>query len=244
MKSPFVAFLALLLFSISACQSSRNTVKLSSEEKSKIKDFQSLIPKKDSLYHVLIATSKGDMMVKLYNETPVHRDNFIQKVKEGYYDSLEFHRVINDFMIQGGRPNPTPDGSPQPYSKELIPAEFRTDQHIYHRRGALAAARTNNPEKASSSTQFYIVQRKPYTLPQLEEHAEERELTLNDFQKELYTSIGGTPHLDGAYTVYGELENGFDVLDKIASTTTDEKDQPTTAIRMKMYLLNQPKQLK
>lgn len=244
MKSPIFAFLILVIVSISSCQSSRKSIRLSSEEKSKIKEFQSFIPKKDTLYHVLIATSKGDMMVKLYNETPIHRDNFIQKVKEGYYDSLEFHRVINEFMIQGGRPNPSADGTPHPYSKELIPAEFRTEQHLYHRRGALAAARTNNPEKASSSTQFYIVQRKPYTLPKLEEHALDRELTLNEFQKELYTSIGGTPHLDGEYTVYGELEKGFDVLDKIATSDTDEKDQPTPPIRMKMYLLNQPKQLK
>ncbi len=234
----------LILALVSACQSSKITTDYSSQELEKIQRFQSLIPKKDSLYHVLIATSKGDMMVKLFNQTPLHRDNFIEKVESGYYDSLEFHRVIDDFMIQGGRPNPTENGEPNPFSGELIPAEFRIDQGIYHKRGALAAARNNNPEKASSSTQFYIVQRKPYSESDLEEHIGERELTLNETQKTLYTTTGGTPHLDGGYTVFGELEIGFEVLDKIATTETGEKDEPTNPIRMKMYLLNQPKKLR
>lgn len=244
MKSNFLLGLILLNFSISACKSSKSAIKLSSEEKTKIKTFQSFIPKNDSLYHVLIATSEGDMLVKLFNETPIHRDNFVAKVKEGYYDSLEFHRVIDDFMIQGGRPNPTEDGTPHPYSDQLIPAEFRTSQGLYHKRGALAAARTNNPEKASSSIQFYIVQRQAYRPSQLDSLISERDLTLNETQRELYLTEGGTPHLDGAYTVYGELEKGFDVLDAIAKTETDEKDQPRDPIRMKMYLLNQPKKLK
>jgi peptidyl-prolyl cis-trans isomerase B (cyclophilin B) len=244
MKSQIPALLFLIFLSFSACQSSKTVGKLSQEEKAKVKSFQSLIPPKDSLYHVLIATSQGDMLVKLFNETPLHRDNFVQKVKEGYYDSLEFHRVINDFMIQGGRPNPTEDEEPHPYSKELIPAEFKIDQGIYHKRGALAAARNNNPEKASSSTQFYIVQRKAYSEGDLEEHIKDRDLTLNESQKTLYTTIGGTPHLDGGYTIYGELEQGFDVLDKIALSETGERDEPINPIRMKMYLLNQPKNLR
>lgn len=235
-----ILFLALVF----ACQSSKTTTSYSSQELEKIKSFQSLIPKKDSLYHVLIATSKGDMMVKLFNQTPLHRDNFVAKVKSGYYDSLEFHRVINDFMIQGGRPNPTEDGEPHPFSGELIPAEFRIDQGIYHKRGALAAARNNNPEKASSSTQFYIVQRQPYRPAQLDSTIVERELTLNSEQKALYIKTGGTPHLDGGYTVFGELEIGFEVLDKIATTETGERDEPVNPIRMKMYLLNQPKKLR
>jgi peptidyl-prolyl cis-trans isomerase B (cyclophilin B) len=235
-----ILFLAVL----TACQSSKTATNFSSLELEKIKTFQSLIPKKDSLYHVLIATSKGDMMVKLFNQTPLHRDNFIEKVKLGYYDSLEFHRVINDFMIQGGRPNSTENGEPNPFSGELIPAEFRIEQGIYHKRGALAAARNNNPEKASSSTQFYIVQRKPYSESDLEEHVKDRELTLNETQRTLYTTIGGTPHLDGGYTVFGELEIGFEVLDMIATTETGERDEPVNPIRMKMYLLNQPKKLR
>uniref|UniRef100_UPI0025FDB04D peptidylprolyl isomerase n=1 Tax=Algoriphagus sp. TaxID=1872435 RepID=UPI0025FDB04D len=234
----------LFLILITACQSSKINSDYSGKELEKIKTFQSLVPKKDSLYHVLISTSKGDMMVKLYNQTPLHRDNFVAKVKSDYYDSLEFHRVINEFMIQGGRPNPTENDEPNPFSGELIPAEFRIDQGIYHKRGALAAARNNNPEKASSSTQFYIVHRKPYTESALEEHIKDRNLTLNEAQKTLYTKIGGTPHLDGGYTVFGELEIGFDVLDKIATTETGEKDEPINPIRMKMYLLNQPKKLR
>ncbi|MBN3582982.1 peptidylprolyl isomerase [Algoriphagus aestuarii] len=237
-------FICILILAISACQSSKKSLQLSAAEKSKIKEFQKLFPKKDSVYHVLIATTEGDMMVNLYNQTPLHRDNFIEKVKAGYYDSLEFHRVINDFMIQGGRPNPTKDGESPPFQGELIPAEFRTEAGIYHKRGALAAARTNNPEKASSSTQFYIVQRKPYTESELDAHGKERELSINETQKTLYTTVGGTPHLDGEYTVYGELETGFEVLDKIANTKTGEKDEPVTPIRMKMYLLNQPKMLR
>ena len=234
----------ILLIGFSSCQSSKINSAYSGAELEKIKTFQSLIPKKDSLYHVLIATSKGDMMVKLYNQTPLHRDNFVAKVKSNYYDSLEFHRVINEFMIQGGRPNPTEDGETAPFQGELIPAEFRTDQDIYHKRGALAAARTNNPEKASSSTQFYIVQRNPYTESSLEEHVKDRDLTLNDTQRMLYTTVGGTPHLDGGYTVFGELEIGYEVLDKIATTETGERDEPVNPIRMKMYLLNQPKKLR
>ena len=245
MKQPlFRLFSFVLILSFSACQSNKNTLQFNSAELAKIKEYQSYLPKKDSLYHVLIATSEGDMMVKLYNQTPLHRDNFIEKVKAGYYDSLEFHRVINEFMIQGGRPKPTENGETAPYQGELIPAEFRTDQDIYHKRGALAAARTNNPEKASSSTQFYIVQRSPYSVAALEDHIQERELTLNETQKTLYTTIGGTPHLDGGYTVFGELEIGFEVLDKIAKTETGEKDEPIKPIKMKMYMLNQPKNLR
>lgn len=242
MKSKVIPHILLAILLFTACKSNQLLGYFSPEEISKIEYYKELIPKKDPYYHVLIATSEGDMMVQLFNITPLHRDNFISKVRANYYDSLEFHRVINDFMIQGGRPKLSPEENP--YQGELIPAEFRIEEGVYHRRGALAAARTNNPEKASSSTQFYIVQRKPYRESQLDSLITERELTLNDEQKALYLSTGGTPHLDGGYTVFGKLELGYDVLDKIAETDTDEKDQPVNPIRMKMYLLNQPKKLK
>lgn len=239
--------LICLLF-LAACSSSKTSSKLTSAEKDAIKKSIKQIDTKDGCYHVLITTSMGDMIVKLYNETPLHRDNFVEKVKAGFYDSLLFHRVINNFMIQGGDPISKTATAGQGLGSgsapgDRIAAEFRTEQDIYHKRGALAAARDGNPAKASSNCQFYIVQRKPWRPSQLDSTIVSRKLVLNDKQKELYVSTGGTPHLDGGYTVFGELEQGFDVLDRIAATatTTAPPDRPVTDVRMKMYLLNEPK---
>lgn len=217
--------------------------KLTPEEKKTIKKYSRLIDRKDGMYHVLIMTNEGNMVVRLFNETPLHRDNFISKVKSGFYDSLTFHRVINNFMIQGGDPT---SKKPQPGQTigngsapgDRIPAEFRTEQGVYHKRGALAAARDNNPQKASSNCQFYIVQRKVWRSGQLDSTVTSRRLNLNDAQKKLYTSIGGTPHLDGGYTVFGELEEGTEVLDKIAAVKTDRSDRPEKDVRMRLFLLN------
>ena len=223
--------------------------KFSKAEKGVIKKYSKTISKKDESYHVLIITDAGDMVVKLYNETPLHRDNFITKVKSGFYDSLMFHRVINNFMIQGGDPTSKKAQPGQMLGNgsatgDRIPAEFRTEQGIYHKRGALAAARDNNPEKASSNCQFYIVQRQPWRTTQLDSAIVQRKLILNDAQKSLYTTVGGTPHLDGGYTVYGELVQGFDVLDKIAATKTNKSDRPEADVRMRMFILNEPKMKK
>ncbi len=219
---------------------------LSKSEIEAIKKYSKSINSKDGQYHVLIMTDQGNMVVKLYNETPLHRDNFIAKVKAGFYDSLMFHRVINNFMIQGGDPNSKKAQPGQALGNGsaaggLIPAEFRTEQGIYHKRGVLAAARNNNPEKASSNCQFYIVQRPAWRTTQLDSTIVQRKLVLNDAQKKLYTTMGGTPHLDGEYTVYGELEQGFDVLDKIAGTKTNKSDRPETDVRMRMFVLSEPK---
>ena len=219
---------------------------LSESEIETVKKHSKTINKKDGNYHVLIMTDQGNMVVKLYNETPLHRDNFIAKVKSGFYDSLMFHRVINNFMIQGGDPNSKKAQPGQTLGNGsapggLIPAEFRTEQGIYHKRGVLAAARDNNPEKASSNCQFYIVQRPALRTSQLDSTIVQRKLTLNEAQKKLYTTVGGTPHLDGEYTVYGELEQGFDVLDKIAATKTNKSDRPETDVRMRMFVLSEPK---
>lgn len=219
---------------------------LSKSEMDAIKKHSKTINKKDGNYHVLIMTDAGDMIVKLYNETPLHRDNFIAKVKSGFYDSLMFHRVINNFMIQGGDPNSKKAQPGQTLGNGsapggLIPAEFRTEQGIYHKRGVLAAARDNNPEKASSNCQFYIVQRPAWRTTQLDSTIVQRKLVLNDAQKKLYTTLGGTPHLDGEYTVYGELEHGFEVLDKIAASKTNKSNRPETDVRMRMFVLNEPK---
>lgn len=233
----------LLLIVLTSCSTSKYFRKLNSDEASAIKAYSKQINKKDGLTHVLIITNMGNMVVKLYNETPLHRDNFITKVKAGFYDSLMFHRVINNFMIQGGDPTSKKAQTGQSLGSgdapgERIPAEFRTDKNIYHKRGALAAARDGNPEKASSNCQFYIVQRKTWRATQLDSTIVARKLTLNDEQKKIYTTKGGTPHLDGGYTVFGELEIGFDVLDKIATTKT-KSDRPEEDIRMKMFLLKE-----
>jgi len=173
---------------------------------------------------VLMKTSMGDMKIKLYNETPLHRDNFVKLVKEKFYDGLLFHRVIRDFMIQGG----DPDSKDAPAGKMLgmgdpgytIPAEIfannsqvensgmgsipaGTSPMFTHKKGALAAARTNNPEKRSSGSQFYIVH--------------------ND---------NGTPHLDGEYTVFGEVIEGMEVVDKIATVKTGAADRPVEDVKI------------
>ncbi len=235
--------LTCFVFAASSCASSLKYRKATAEEKETIRQYRNTINTDDGTYHILMMTDKGNMVVKLYNETPLHRDNFVKLVRSGFYDNLLFHRVINEFMIQGGDPNSKnakPDsalgsgGAPG----GRIPAEFRTEQHIYHKRGALAAARDNNAEKASSNSQFYIVQRNTWRVSQLDSSAAARGFTLNPVQKRVYTTIGGTPHLDGNYTVFGELEIGFDVLDSIATIKTGERDRPVEDIRMRMFLLN------
>jgi peptidyl-prolyl cis-trans isomerase B (cyclophilin B) len=236
--------LVLALF-ISSCSGTKYFRKLDKEEKRAVKESKKWVAVSKKEAHVLIMTSKGNMVVKLYNQTPLHRDNFLSKVSAGFYDSLLFHRVINRFMIQGGDPeskNATAEkrigGGAAPGDR--IPAEFRTDQKIYHQRGALAAARTDNPEKASSNCQFYIVQRPAWRKTELDSTIAARKLVLTEEQKKLYTTVGGTPHLDGGYTVFGELLQGFEVLDSIAVTPT-KSDRPLTDVRMRMFLLNKPK---
>lgn len=242
-----IRYLIILLLATGCSQ--KYYRELSKPEEAAIKKYKKEINPRDGMYHVLIMTTEGNMVLKLYNETPLHRDNFVEKVKAGFYDSLLFHRVINNFMIQGGDPtskNAIPGARVGSGSAPgaRIPAEFRTDKGIYHKRGVLAAARDNNPEKASSNCQFYIVQRQVWRSAQLDSTIVQRNLTLNEEQKKIYTTIGGTPHLDGGYTVYGELESGFEVLDKIAASKTDKADRPEKDIRMKMFLLNEPKNLK
>lgn len=246
---------------------------------------------------VVIKTKYGIIKIKLYNETPKHRDNFIKLIKEHYYDSLLFHRVINSFMIQGGDPDSKyaqagqilGNGGPD----YTIPAEFVPT--IFHKRGALAAARESdqiNPTKASSGSQFYIVQGKIFSneeLNYLEQRINENKKNqligqmmntpeygwmktkldsmiksgnpnaIQDFlnetnsvvekemnkigifkftteQRKLYTTIGGAPHLDGSYTVFGEVIEGINVVDSIASVNRDKNDRPIEDIRMFIYL--------
>lgn len=249
---------------------------------------------------VLIETTYGDMKVKLYDETPKHRDNFVKLVKDGFYDSLLFHRVIDEFMIQGGDPDSKGAdtaarlGSGGPGYK--LDAEIK--ENFYHKRGVLAAAREGdqvNPERKSSGSQFYIVDGRKFTdeeldkleermnmqkkneifmeLIQSEEHADLRqaydsirqardreafeELVQNriepliqkelekqgkfgfsEEQRKVYKETGGAPHLDGAYTAFGEVYEGLDVLDSISAVKTKPGDRPVEDIMMKMEMIN------
>ena len=191
---------------------------------------------------VLITTNFGDIKLVLYNETPLHRDNFIKLVKEGLYDSLLFHRVMQNFMIQGGDPdskNAAPkimlgNGGPG----YTIPAKF--DTNFIHKKGALAAARQPdnvNREKASSGSQFYIVQGKTYTREEIEKMGKRNGVHYSEEQIKIYEEVGGTPFLDGNYTVYGEVIEGFDVIDKIADVEVDRANRPKEDIVMTMKIV-------
>lgn len=243
---------------------------------------------------VKIQTTLGDIIVRLYDETPLHRDNFAKLVKEGFYDGTLFHRVIRDFMIQGG----DPESKGAPAGKQLgtggpgytIEAEIK--EGIFHRRGALAAARQGdeiNPERRSSGSQFYIVWGQVYKEGQMRQLAKQMEMQqmqdtfnklasqhrdeimrmrrerdraglqelqdhlaaeaealvktkgsgLTDKQKEIYTTIGGTPHLDGQYTVFGEVESGLDIVDMIQQTATSRGDRPVNDIEMVMKIVEE-----
>ncbi len=246
---------------------------------------------KDTL--VEITTSHGVILVRLYKETPLHRSNFIKLASSGFYDSLLFHRVIKDFMIQGGDPTSrNADSAAMLGSGEngyRIPAEF--NKLYFHKKGALAAARDNNPEKASSGCQFYLVQGKKWTTQELngmvnginynnkmimlqeytnrdsvkarledynmrgdqaglekymkeikadlDKQFEPLMYTMNTMQIAEYMQNGGTPHLDGSYTVFGEMLTGFDVLDKIAAEKTYTMNRPVKDMRMKMKIVIQ-----
>ena len=196
----------------------------------------------DKVYYVKIETSYGDMVVKLYNETPLHRDNFIKLVKEGTYDGLLFHRVINQFMIQGGDPNSRTAKPGQMLGDgELgytIPAEFVPG--LYHKKGALAAARQGdevNPQKASSSCQFYIVQGTTWDANRLKMVEQRMGKSFTPEQAEVYGTVGGKTLLDGDYTVFGEVVEGMEVIDKIAAVQCGPMDRPVEDVKMKMSVV-------
>lgn len=240
---------------------------------------------------ILIKTTMGDIKIKLYDGTPVHRDNFIKLVNMGFYDGISFHRVIKDFMIQAGDPV-TKTGLTKiqldSLSTYTIPAEFHKE--YYHKKGVISAAREGNdvnPEMRSSGTQFYIVQGKKYSdaeikateerinsnikqvlfskfiketgdsarlsgTPLQDSEIQERAsmkmfdylTTLGDFkfsdeQFNSYKNIGGTPRLDGTYTVFGEVIEGLETVDKIASVATDQSDKPINDVKIiKMKLVS------
>ncbi len=195
-----------------------------------------------------VETSLGKFTLRLYDETPVHRDNFIKLVKEGFYDSVLFHRVIKDFMVQAGDPeSKNADDTCFLGLTDIgyaLPAEFRPD--LFHKKGALAAARQGddvNPKRESSGSQFYIVTGRRYSRGELHDLEKQRNTALTDNLKtppfrfseaqiEAYTSQGGAPHLDGRYTVFGEVVNGMDVIEKIEAVETNDDDRPVSNVRI------------
>lgn len=189
---------------------------------------------------VKIITDSGTIVVRLFDETPLHRDNFIKLVRQKFYDSVLFHRVIKNFMIQGGDPQSKHAQPGQQLGNGdvgyKIPAEF--NEKIFHKKGVLAAARDNNPEKASSGCQFYIVQGKVYTDSTLDDLISKRMKgkKIPEDQRQVYKTLGGTPWLDMNYTIFGEVIKGQEVVDKIAATKTDAHDRPVTDIHMKMRM--------
>lgn len=188
-----------------------------------------------------VETDFGTMKLKLYNDTPLHRDNFIKLANEGFYDGLLFHRIIDGFMIQGGDPDSKEATPQQPLGAGglgyLVDAELG---HL-HYKGALAAARTGgpgNPEKKSSSCQFYIVDGKPVSGAELDNFARSKKITYTDAQRQKYKEVGGAPFLDMDYTVYGEVVEGLDIIDKIAAVQTASANRPVEDVRMKVRIVD------
>ncbi|MBB5397150.1 peptidylprolyl isomerase [Mucilaginibacter sp. AK015] len=195
--------------------------------------------------YVRIKTSYGNVIIRLYNQTPLHRDNFIKLAKQGFYNGTLFHRVIQNFMIQGGDPDSRDTTKNKPGAelgngdlKYTVPAEFRDS--LFHKRGVLAAARDDNPAKASSACQFYIVEGKRWTAGKLDtlEMTRLKGRKIPGWQRDIYTTVGGVPHLDQNYTVYGEVVSGIDMVDLIAAVKKDERDRPLTDIPMTVVVLS------
>jgi len=198
----------------------------------------STVKKKDRKKDVLLQTSMGDIVIRLADSTPLHRDNFLKLVKMKYHDGILFHRVIKDFMIQAGDPNSKTAkpgerlGSGGP--GYTVPSEIRAS--LFHKKGVIAAARLGdsvNPQKASSGSQFYLAQGKKFTDEELDNMEKSlpggRKITAE--QREVYKTLGGIPHLDGAYTVFGEIVQGREVVDKIAVVATS-RDRPVEDVKI------------
>jgi len=204
--------------------------------------LSSVFAAKPKHQYVKIKTDQGECIIMLYNKTPLHRDNFVKLVKSGFYNGTLFHRVINTFMIQGG----DPDSKNAAPNIELgngdvgytIPAELSDSLSLFHKKGVLGAARDDNPQMASSGCQFYIVQGKKFTDPQLDTLERKRmHFKIPQWQRDIYKNIGGSPHLDRKYTVYGEVVRGLSLVDSVAAVKTGTNDRPLTNIGMTVTLL-------
>ena len=239
----FTLVLCLILASCSSSKTNDGSAKFTSSKANteqgtdKQNDKQLTTRNMDNLTKVLIKTSEGDITIALYDNTPKHKENFLKLVKDGFYNNVLFHRIIQGFMIQTG----DPDSKGAPAGKMLgnggpgytIPAEFKPEN--YHKRGAVAAARLGdqmNPTKASSGSQFYIVDGKTFNTNMMAQISYQYRKTFTDEQRKVYETIGGAPFLDGDYTVFGEVVSGMDVVDKIAAKPKDRFDRPTTDVKI------------
>lgn len=203
-----------------------------------------VVPADTSEHVIRFETTKGTFCVKLYNDTPQHRDNFLRLVREKFYDGILFHRVISGFMIQAGdsasRHAAAGEKLGETHEPYTVPAEIKFPTH-FHKIGALAAARESddvNPEKASSAWQFYVVTGRTFnddTIGQIEDYLDRttnHTVRLTEEQKEVYRNVGGAPHLDGTYTVFGEVVEGLDVVDSIQWVERDENNRPIEDVRI------------
>lgn len=191
--------------------------------------------------YALITTDMGDIKVKLYNTTPRHRENFIKLANEGFYKDLLFHRVMNEFMIQGGDPDSRGAAPGQRLGNGGPGYTLEKEFGAIHVKGALAAARQGdaaNPTKASSGSQFYIVHGKTWTDAELDQMQQRQGITYSPEQRELYKTIGGVPFLDNDYTVFGEVVEGLDVVDKIAVVQTAPGDRPVQDVKMDIKIID------
>ena len=241
----YLPVLLMMFFSVTACNANKeaeSTTENLTAEAETPKQEEVKEEKQENEALVLISTEYGDMKVKLYNETPKHRDNFLKLAEQGFYDGLLFHRVIQNFMIQGGDPD-SRDAAPgqqlgQGGPGYTIPAEF--DPMLIHKKGALSAARMGdqvNPQKASSGSQFYIVHGQVVTPQQLSQFQQQTGRQYTTEQVQTYTTVGGTPHLDMGYTVFGEVVEGLEVIDKIAAQQTNQANRPLQDIKMTVEVL-------
>ena len=242
--------LLLLIFSANFLQAQvkkkviKKTVNTALKSKAKPKPAAKkpivIVPVKLPGVRIKITTDLGEIVVRLSDKTPKHRDNFIKLVNDHFYDSLIFHRIIAGFMIQGGDPESKYALPDVMLGKGdvgyTIPAEF--DSTLYHKKGALAAARNNNPEKASSGCQFYIVQGKKFSDDELNMISMQRGIYFSPAKRMTYKMLGGTPNLDLNYTVFGEVETGLEVVDMIAASQKNDFDRPLKDIHMKMEVVN------
>lgn len=196
----------------------------------------------DKNYKVRVTTMFGDMIIKLYDDTPIHRDNFVKNVKSGMYDGTMFHRILPAFMAQGGNPKSIGAGPNESLSNDncgVLPAEIRANH--FHKKGAVASARlpdANNPNKESSACQFYIAQGYKWTDTKLDE-LENANYKFPDVNRAYYKTVGGYPYLDMRYTVFGEVTEGLEIIDLMAAMPTGAlvQDRPNTDIIMKMTMV-------
>ena len=237
-KIVFTGLLMLFIAFSASAQVKKQPVKKAPVSKTKVV-FKPPVIKKIPGTRVKITTDSGVIIVRLYDKTPKHRDNFIKLANAHFFDSLLFHRVMKGFMIQGGDPQSknAPPGSQLGMGDVgyTIPAEF--DTSLFHKKGALAAARTENPAKASSGCQFYIVQGRPYLDAELNQMEMQMGRKFSAAKRKIYSTIGGAPFLDMGYTVFGEVESGLNVIDKIASVPTAPGDRPIGDVRMKIEVI-------